>query len=270
MKMKLIYIIISLIIFSCAEQVDQENINNELVEKNNNTQYSESVDSTDSIIHYVRAHRSLEVKNLSFAEARFKKVVELEPNFARGWLGLGEVSILKNNFENASIYLDKALELKPDLYEAIYLKGVSKKSQNNCDEFIQLFEEIAPTPLNRLNLLISNCFLEINELGQAKLFFDKSDTTALDDYDLIAEYYFLKGDNDYAKRIISSNPVSNKDPRYLLISSKIMIQEGNLNDAENIVTEAIEISKEPKIPFYIIKGQKLLDEIKSYQSDQAQ
>ena len=134
MKMKLSYIIISLIIFSCSNQSHQENLNNELVEKNNPDQYSESVDSTDSIIHYVRAHRSLEVKNLSFAEARFKKVVELEPNFARGWLGLGEVSILKNNFENASSHLDRALELKPDLYEAIYLKGVAKNFQNNCEE----------------------------------------------------------------------------------------------------------------------------------------
>ena len=119
-------------------------------------------------------------------------------------------------------------------------------------------------------MLISNCFLEINELDQAKLFFDKSDTSIIDDYDLIAEYYFLKGDNEYAKKIISSSPISNKDPRYLLISSKIMIREGNLSDAENIVNEAIEISKEPKIPFYIQKGQKLLDEIKSYQSGQAQ
>ena len=270
MNMKFIYLIISLVFISCVNQVEQEIENNDLSVNQNAAEYSESVDSTDSIIHYVRAHRSLEVKNLSFAEARFKKVVELEPNFARGWLGLGEVSILKNNFENASIYLDKALELKPDLYEAIYLKGVSKKSQNNCNEFILLFEEIVLTPLNRLNLLISNCFLEINELDQAKLFFDKSDTSVIDDYDLIAEYYFLKGDNDYAKKIISSSPISNKDPRYLLISSKIMIREGNLSDAENIVNEAIEISKEPKIPFYIQKGQKLLDEIKSYQSGQAQ
>ena len=270
MNMKSIYLIISLVFISCANQVEQERENNDLSVNENEAEYSEPVDSTDSIIHYVRAHRSLEVKNLSFAEARFKKVVELEPNFARGWLGLGEVSILKNNFENASIYLDKALKLKPDLYEAIYLKGVSKKSQNNCDEFIMLFDEIVPTPLNRLNLLISNCFLKINELDQAKLFFDKSDTSVIDDYDLIAEYYFLKGDNDYAKKIISSNPKNNKDPRYLLISSKIMIREGNFSDAENIVKEAIEISKEPKIPFYIKEGQKLLDEIKSYQSDQVQ
>ena len=76
--------------------------------------------------------------------------------------------------------------------------------------------------------------------------------------------------SDYAKKIISSNPVNNKDPRYLLISSKIMIREGNFSDAENIVKEAIEISKEPKIPFYIKEGLKLLDEIKSYQSDQVQ
>ena len=96
--MKTIYLIISLVFISCANQVEQERVN-DLSGNENAAEYSESVDSTDSIIHYVRAHRSLEVKNLSFAEARFKKVVELEPNFARGWLGLGEVSVLKNNFE---------------------------------------------------------------------------------------------------------------------------------------------------------------------------
>ena len=111
-------------------------------------------------------------------------------------------------------------------------------------------------------MLISNCFLKINELDQAKLFFDKSDTSVIDDYDLIAEYYFLKGDNDYAKKIISSNPVNNKDPRYLLISSKIMIREGNLNDAENIVKEAIEISKEQKIPFIFKKVKNYLMRLK--------
>ena len=267
MKMKLSYIIISLIIFSCSNQSHQENLNNELVEKNNPDQYSESVDSTDSIIHYVRAHRSLEVKNLSFAEARFKKVVELEPNFARGWLGLGEVSILKNNFENASNHLDRALELKPDLYEAIYLKGVAKNFQNNCEEFISLFEEITITPLNRLNLLISNCFLKINEYDQAKLFFDNSDTSFTDDYDLVAEHYFLKGDFNNAKKLINSNQLNYKDPRYLLVSSKISIEEGNYADAEKKILELIEISKEPKIPIYINQGQNLLEEIKSFLTD---
>ena len=258
---------ISLIIFSCSNQSHQENLNNELVEKNNPDQYSESVDSTDSIIHYVRAHRSLEVKNLSFAEARFKKVVELEPNFARGWLGLGEVSILKNNFENASSHLDRALELKPDLYEAIYLKGVAKNFQNNCEEFISLFKEITITPLNRLNLLISNCFLKINDYDQAKLFFDNSDTSFTDDYDLVAEHYFLKGDFNNAKKLINSNQLNYKDPRYLLVSSKISIKEGNYVDAEKKILELIEISKEPKIPIYINQGQDLLEEIKSFLTD---
>ena len=35
----------------------------------------------DSVYHYVRAHRYLEINNLSAAENRFKKVVELEPDF---------------------------------------------------------------------------------------------------------------------------------------------------------------------------------------------
>ena len=106
--MKLIFFTFIIFLISCSNN-DVENINNETAEVE--IKVNQSVDSTDSVIHYVRAHRSLETKNLSYAESRFKKVVELEPNFARGWLGLAEVSILKNNFDNASNYLDEALLL---------------------------------------------------------------------------------------------------------------------------------------------------------------
>ena len=42
---------------------------------NKNFQYNESVDSTDSIIHYVRAHRSLEVKTLVLQKQDLKKLL---------------------------------------------------------------------------------------------------------------------------------------------------------------------------------------------------
>ena len=55
MNMKFIYLIISLVFISCANQVEQERVNNDLSGNENAAEYSESVDSTDSIIHYVRA-----------------------------------------------------------------------------------------------------------------------------------------------------------------------------------------------------------------------
>ena len=176
--MKIILAILLIFLFSCTNEI-QEEVSVQIEQDVNSS--IENIDSTDSVIHYVRAHRSLEVKNLSFAESRFRKVVEIEPNFARGWLGLAEVSILKNNFQNASKYLDEALFLKPDLYEAVYFKGVLMDFNGECDEFISLFEKIETTPLNRLNLLISNCFLKLQRIDDAKLFFESSNISIIDD-----------------------------------------------------------------------------------------
>ncbi|MEC8750470.1 MAG: hypothetical protein VXX65_03275, partial [Chloroflexota bacterium] len=67
--------------------------------------------------------------------------------------------------------------------------------------------------------------------------------------------------------LINSNQLNYKDPRYLLVSSKISIEEGNYADAEKKILELIEISKEPKIPIYINLGQDLLEEIKSFLTD---
>ena len=262
--MKLIFFTFIIFLISCLNN-DLENINNEVL--NEKIETSQPIDATDSVIHYVRAHRSLETKNLSYAESRFKKVVELEPNFARGWLGLAEVSILKNNFDNASNYLDEALLLKPDLYEAIYFKGLVMKLQNKCNEFINSFEKIDLTPINKLNLLISNCYLELNRNEEAKVFFDYSKKDLIEDYDLLADYYFLKGNYQESKEIISKNPESYKDPKYLLLMSNILIKEGNFEEARKQALEAIEISKQPKIPIYIEEGKVLVDKINILSAD---
>ena len=262
--MKIILAILLIFLFSCSNAI-QEEVSIQIEQDVNSS--IENIDSTDSVIHYVRAHRSLEVKNLSFAESRFRKVVEIEPNFARGWLGLAEVSILKNNFQNASKYLEEALFLKPDLYEAVYFKGVLMDFNGECDEFISLFEKIETTPLNRLNLLISNCFLKLQRIDDAKLFFESSNISIIDDFDLVAENYFLQGKLNDAKNIISKNPLSYKDPKYLFLNSKILIEEGEIEEAEKKILEGIEISKEPKIPFYINQGQNLLNSVKNLSKD---
>ena len=187
---------------------------------------------------------------MSYAESRFKKVVELEPNFARGWLGLAEVSILKNNFDDASSYLDEALLLKPDLYEAVYFKGLVMKLQNKCDEFIGSFEKIDLTPSNRLNLLISNCYLELNKNKEAEIFFDSSKKDLIEDYDLLAEHYFLKGNYSKSKEIISKNPESYKDPKYWQLRVKALIYNyyGMEKEALKIAKEGIKQAKKSGAP----------------------
>ena len=54
--MKLIFFTLIIFLISCSNN-DVENINNETAEVE--IKINQSIDDTDSVIHYVRAHRSL-------------------------------------------------------------------------------------------------------------------------------------------------------------------------------------------------------------------
>ena len=89
----------------------------------------------------------------------------------------------------------------------------------------------------------------------------------IEDYDLLAEHYLLKGNYSKSKEIISKNPESYKDPKYLLLISNILIKESNFEEAREQALEAIEISKQPKIPLYIEEGKILIENINILSKD---
>ena len=57
------------------------------------------IPDTESVIHYATAHNYMARGDYAEAERRFTIVVEMEPEFARGWDGRGQARMLKGDFE---------------------------------------------------------------------------------------------------------------------------------------------------------------------------
>jgi tetratricopeptide (TPR) repeat protein len=60
---------------------------------------------------------------LDTAIAEFRKVTEIDPSYAEGFVGLGQVYIEKHDYGSAAVPLKRALELDPDLAPAHQLLG---------------------------------------------------------------------------------------------------------------------------------------------------
>ncbi len=57
----------------------------------------------------------------------FSTAVVIEPNFAIGWYNLGRIERSLNHFDQAKIYLDRAIELKSDLTKAYFERALLYK-----------------------------------------------------------------------------------------------------------------------------------------------
>ena len=56
----------------------------------------------------------------------FTTVIELEPEFARGWDGRGQSLMLQGKYEEAMLDFDRAIELKPNLAVAYSNRGLTR------------------------------------------------------------------------------------------------------------------------------------------------
>lgn len=81
---------------------------------------------TESVIYYVTAHNYMARGNYVEAERRFSIVIEMEPEFARGWDGRAYARMLQGDFGDAAEDLDRAIQLKPDLAQAYSHRAVTR------------------------------------------------------------------------------------------------------------------------------------------------
>ncbi len=81
---------------------------------------------TESVGHYVRAYAHLSREEYRQAEQRFTLVIELEPDFARGWDGRGQARMLQSEHEEALLDYDQAILLKPNLWQAYGHRAISR------------------------------------------------------------------------------------------------------------------------------------------------
>jgi tetratricopeptide (TPR) repeat protein len=81
---------------------------------------------TESVGFYLSAFRAINRGEYIDAERTFTTVIELEPEFARGWDGRGQALMLQGKYEEAMFDFDRAIELKPNLSVAYANRGLSR------------------------------------------------------------------------------------------------------------------------------------------------
>ena len=237
--MKKILLAFIIFLLSCSNELPENTSNDDLDIKNNEEQI-------DSVYHYVRAHRYLEINNLSAAESRFKKVIELEPDFARGFLGLANVKYLTNRLDEAKEYNKEALNLKPDLEESLYLSGLIDKKLNKCSSFIKNknYEDYSYNPLI---LILGLCF-EI----------EGTETNLIE-----AEYEFYLNNFEKSLSLIYEYIKENENAEAYLLIGNILLGQGKIEEANINFQEAMNTSKNPKIPLFYSEAKSLYEETKS-------
>jgi len=70
---------------------------------------------------------------LKGAEYAFKRVTEIEPEYADGWINVARALVQEGATEAAKPFLKKALEINPELGRIYYFKALTEKADGEYD-----------------------------------------------------------------------------------------------------------------------------------------
>jgi tetratricopeptide (TPR) repeat protein len=76
-------------------------------------------------------------QNTASAEAAFRKVIEIDPNFAEAYANLGSILANQNKLAEAVTYFETAIRLKPKVPEFYYMLGKVLSAQNKMAEAVE-------------------------------------------------------------------------------------------------------------------------------------
>ena len=92
------------------------------------TATSVPINTNENVRNYAGAHSYLNRGDHVQAERRFTLVIEIEPQFARGYEGRASALMAQGKTEEAILDFDRAIELKPDLSSAYAGRAVANMS----------------------------------------------------------------------------------------------------------------------------------------------
>lgn len=93
----------------------------------------EEFEASESIGFYIRGYNYISRAEYVDAERTFTTVIELEPNFARGWDGRGQTLMLQGKYKEAMLDFDRAIELKPNLSDAYANRALTRLALNDYE-----------------------------------------------------------------------------------------------------------------------------------------
>ena len=76
-------------------------------------------------------------QNRASAEAAFRRVIQIDPNFAEAYANLGSILANQNRLPEALPYLETAIRLKPNVPEFYYMRAKVLSAQNKMAEAVE-------------------------------------------------------------------------------------------------------------------------------------
>lgn len=133
-------ILISIIIYGCAQEIQRDNSTGE-GEPGTETQQRDTSTSEAEISRYKSAISHISSNNLDKAEKILLEFTQQRPELAGPWANLGLIKLKQNEFDSAEKFLNTALKKNPDLAQALNLMATIRIHQGKINMAEQLYKK---------------------------------------------------------------------------------------------------------------------------------
>ncbi len=221
---------------------------------------------TESVGHYVSGHNLLNRGEYKQAEQRFTIVIELEPDFARGWDGRGQARMLQGEYEEASLDFDQAIMLKPNLWQAYGHRATSRMNAGDTSGAKRDAERATEGDPDLVEpyIVLGRAHSSLGDLAAAESSFTAAIDLAPDEgathwwrgrfyRDYAEEPLHAMADLDKAIELEPNRAVIYLDRAILLLR-----YGGSEDDIRADVEEAVSLAQDPRLPNVLDAAEQIL------------
>ncbi len=226
----------------------------------------EEEESSESVTFYLNAFNTMGRGEYVDAERIFTTVIELEPEFARGWDGRGQALLLQGKYEEAMFDFDRAIELKPNLHEAYANRALTRMALNDvegAERDAKRAYELEPDSV-AAHLVLGRVYANEGESDKALEWFNTAIAADPEDAstwwwrgrfyrDVLGAGNAALNDFNTAIELSPAQAALYLDRAQLYVGAEV-----RYDSAREDLEEAISLSKDPKLPHIIEAAEELL------------
>ncbi|MGD2294508.1 MAG: sulfatase-like hydrolase/transferase [Candidatus Aminicenantes bacterium] len=116
-------------------------------------------------LYFYAYQRGQNPQDLQKSKQNYQKALELDPYYGAAYYGLGRIQLQLRDFDKAIELLNKSLELKSGIADALYFLGIAYLEKGNKSKALIYFLEfrrisghmLSPKDIKNLNSLIARC-----------------------------------------------------------------------------------------------------------------